>query len=123
MFPQAPWHRAPTPVVLKPSSSLTEMDLQERSADHTRNVTTSSTILMPANKARTSVFLTNDSDVAIYLQLGPEAAVNAGIRLNAGGGALELNKDNLWKGSISCIHGGAGNKVLCAVEIETRYAY
>lgn len=111
------------PVVLQPGKSLGEMDLLERSADHSRNVTTGAAQLMPANKHRTGVFIVNDSDTIIYLALGVDAALNAGIRLNAAGGAFEINKANLWKGSISCIHGGTGNKVLCAVEIETRYAY
>jgi len=111
------------PVVLKPDISLAEMDLLERAADHTRDVTVAAAQLMPANKHRTGVFIINDSDTTIYLALGVDAALNAGIRLNAEGGSFEINKANLFKGAISCIHGATGNKVLCAVEIETRYAY
>ncbi|GAH92216.1 unnamed protein product, partial [marine sediment metagenome] len=70
-----------------------------------------------------AVFFVNDSDVTMYVRLGQEAAVNTGIRLNAQGGSLELNLNNLFKGAISAIHGGVGNKVLCIQEIETRYAY
>lgn len=113
----------PLHVIVKPSPSIPEMDLYERSADHSRNVTTGATQLMPANKHRTAAFIVNFSSETIFLALGVDAAVGAGIPLNANGGAFEINKTNLWKGSISCIHGGAGNKVLCAVEIETRYAY
>jgi len=106
-----------------PGRAIDEQDILEKSRDVTTNVTTSSALIIPANKHRTGVFLTNDSDTVIYLGIGHAAAVNAGIRLNAAGGAFEVNKANMFKGDIYAIHDGVGNKVLCGEEIETRYAY
>lgn len=103
--------------------SIDELDLQERSTDHSLDVTTTTQVAVPANKARTILYLVNISDTRIHVQLGRAAAVTAGIPLNAAGGAFEINKQNLWRGSIHAIHGGAGNKRLCIVEVETRYAY
>lgn len=113
----------PIPVYLVPHGPLQDLDLQEKGLDHTGNVTTGSTVILAANKFRTCVEFTNDSDVVIYLRLGQAAALHTGIRLNAEGGSYEIGLSNLWKGEISVIHGGAGNKVLCIMEIETRYAY
>ncbi|GAJ01905.1 unnamed protein product [marine sediment metagenome] len=113
----------PTPVYVVPHSALQDLDLREKSQDLTTNVTATTAVVVVANKFRSAAFLTNDSDVTIYLRLGQEAAVNTGIRLNANGGALEINLSNLFKGAISAIHGGTGDKVLCIQEIETRYAY
>ena len=98
------------------------LDFMELVRDFTGNVTTSSTESVPPNKNRTGLLLINDSDTVIYVNLGIPAVVNAGIRLNAAGGSYEIIKTNPFKGAINAIHGGAGNKVLCAVEIEDRYA-
>jgi len=100
----------------------TQLDLLELARDFSGNITTGSGEVMPANKSRTGAIFINDSDTAIYLALGRVATVNTGIRLNANGGAYEITKNNPFKGQINAIHGGAGNKVLCAVEIEDRYA-
>ncbi|GAI54964.1 unnamed protein product [marine sediment metagenome] len=113
----------PMPVYVVPHTALQDLDLQEKSLDHTTNITIATAVVLAANKFRTCVEITNDSDVVIYLRLGQDAVLNTGIRLNASGGAYEINLSNLWKGPISAIHGGTGNKVLCIMEIETRYAY
>jgi len=64
------------------------------------NVTTGSTVVLPNNRKRHYACLVNNSDQVIYLQIGIDAVLNTGIRLNA------------------AIHGGAGNKVLTIVELE-----
>jgi len=46
--------------------------------------------------------IVNDSDVVIYLGVGAAAVLNQGIRLNANGGAYEINwsnfihRSNIW---------------------------
>jgi len=110
------------PVRNVPPLSLEELDILEKAADHTTNVTTGSLQVLAPNKHRTYALFINDSDTIIYLRQGPGALVNTGIRLNAAGGSFEINKDTLYKGAVSAIHGGAGNKVLCITELETRYA-
>jgi len=98
-----------------------ELDLEEKSNDRTTDVATTSTLVMDSNIYRTGAALVNDGDVPIYLGLGHEAAANAGIRLNASGGAFTIGLDNLFRGPIYAIHGGAGTKVLCAEEWEHRF--
>jgi hypothetical protein len=45
----------------------------------------SSTAVVPANPRRISVTITNDGANVVYLSLGGTAALNSGIRVNAGG--------------------------------------
>ncbi|GAI08311.1 unnamed protein product [marine sediment metagenome] len=113
----------PTPVYIVPHSALQDLDMREKSQDHTANIAITAADVLVPNKFRTAAFFTNDSDEVIYLRLGQDSALNTGIRLNAAGGAFEINLTNLWKGRVSAIHGGTGNKVLCIQEVETRYAY
>lgn len=110
-------------VVVVPPLPMAELDLMEKAADRSGNVTTASTLRLAANKMRQSATFINDSDEVIYLRLGQTATLNTGIRLNAVGGAYEIGKANLWKGDVFAIHGGTGNKVLCIEEIESRHAY
>ena len=113
----------PQPVVIKPHGVGQDLEIMEKAADHTADVTTGTTLVLPLNKTRTSALFINDSDTTIYLRLGQDAALNTGIRLNAAGGAYEITLINMFKGEVYAIHGGAGNKVLCIVEVESRYAY
>ena len=85
-------------------------------ANSTVNVTTSSTTIKAANSDRLHLVVVNDSDVVIYLGVGAAAVLNQGIRLNANGGAYEINWSNLYTGAIYGIHGGTGNKVVTVFE-------
>ena len=80
------------------------------------NVTTSSTVIKASNSDRLHLVIVNDSDVVIYLGVGDGAVLNQGIRLNANGGAYEINWSNLYTGGIWGIHGGTGNKVVTVFE-------
>ena len=113
----------PIPVYLIPASSIAELDFQEKTEDHTKPLAVASVLIIPANKHRTGAWLINDSTVTIYLGVGRPAVANQGIRLNAAGGAWEITKDNLFKGDIYGISVSGSGNVLCATEIETRYAY
>lgn len=115
--------QGPLSVVAKPHGPDQDLDLMEKAADHSVDVTTSTAIVLPLNKMRTSATLTNDSDAVIYIRRGQDAALNTGIRLNPTGGAYEITLFNMFKGAISAIHGGTGNKRLCIDEVESRYAY
>ena len=110
------------PVVIRPHGPGGDLDLLEKSSDHSLDVGVASALVLPANKNRTAATFVNDSDTKIYLRLGQEAALNTGIVLNANGGAFELNKTNLWKGEVHAICSLATKK-LCIMEWETRYAY
>lgn len=78
-------------------------------------VTGSSAIVLARNPNRRYAILTNDGTVPIYLALGPTAEVNKGIRLNADGGAYEINWTNYYVGDISAISDGTAVN-LCIVE-------
>ncbi|GAI58451.1 unnamed protein product [marine sediment metagenome] len=95
-----------------------KLDLIEKSADHSADVTTGSKEVVPVNKMRSSCLLVNDSDVVIYLGFGRDAALNIGLRLNAAGGAYEISLANPYRGYITAIHGGSGNKRLTITEVE-----
>lgn len=65
---------------------------------------TTSTLLIATSTGRQYAAIVNDGSTDIYLELsnGP-AVLYEGIRLNAGGGAYEINLDNLYTGPIYCI--------------------
>lgn len=109
-------------VSIKPTGLTADLDLAERTHDHSGNVTTASTLIVRANKYRSALWIVNDSDATIYLGLGWGAILHKGLRLNASGGSLEINKSNLFKGDAFAIHGGTGSKVLTITELESRYA-
>ena len=50
------------------------------------------TTALAANANREYAMLINDSDETIYLKIGVDAGMNAGIRLNALGGSYEMSK-------------------------------
>ena len=70
-----------------------------------------------ANVNRRYLLLVNDSDEAVYVSLGAQAAMNRGIRLNAAGGSYEmaLGLGNLYKGAVHAIC-ASGSKLLLVTE-------
>jgi len=88
-------------------------------AGHTNVNVNGNTNIIAANASRKYLLIVNDSDTVIYLVLGGNATVPAGIRLNANGGSYEMSPQfgNLWNGSINANHGGgAVNKILLLTE-------
>ena len=57
--------------------------------------------------------LINDSSNNIYLNMGGTAVVNTGVRLNSGGGSLELYGRSMFYGDINFISSNAGDVLLC----------
>lgn len=106
-----------------PGSSLAELDFAERARDITTTQGAAELIVVAANKHRTALWLVNDSPNNIYLAFGGRAAqLNVGIRLNANGGSLVIDKQSLYKGEIRGIATGA-NSVLGGEELESRYPF
>jgi len=62
-----------------------------------------STTVLPLDTGRRYAVIVNDSANTIWLKLGSAATANSGIRLNANGGAYEINEMNLYKGIITAI--------------------
>ena len=54
----------------------------------------------------------NDSTNDIYLNLGGTAVANTGIRLNSGGGSLEMMPENLFYGDVNFISTAAADRLL-----------
>lgn len=111
------------PMSFQPVPPGPALDLLEKIADFSEDITNASEQVVPANKARTALFVVNDSDTIIYVTFGRGATVNTGIRLNAAGGALEINKQNLIRSAMYAIAAAAGTKRLTVLELESRYAY
>jgi hypothetical protein len=63
-------------------------------------MTTTQQRVLAANPFRKYVLLQNDSDAIMYISLGVAAAANRGIRINANGGAFEINLSNPFYGPI-----------------------
>jgi len=97
------------------------LDFFERASDHSGTIATTATIIIPPNINRAACWIINNSSVNMFVGLGYAAAVDTGILLNSGGGALEINKTCLFKGAIYLIAAsGTGNK-FTAVDLENRY--
>lgn len=79
------------------------------------SVGSSSTTVLAANSERVSAVFVNDSDETIYLARAAVAVMNKGIRLNANGGAYEINSTNLYCGIVTAIC-QSGTKNLCVEE-------
>ena len=92
-------------------------DTRTRTASTSGAVTvgSSTTVALAANAGRKTATFVNDSDEVIYLQLGADAALNEGIRLNASGGSYEINHTNLYTGAVNAIC-SSGSKELLVTE-------
>lgn len=86
-------------------------------AAHTNVNVNGNTNIINANDSRKYLLIVNDSDTVIYLTLGGNANVPAGVRLNASGGSYEMSVGTLWTGTINANHGGgAVDKTLLLIE-------
>jgi len=75
-------------------------------------VGTTSEIALDEDADRKFALLINDSDTAIYLALGKEAKLNAGIRLAPHGGYYEINLDQAYTGKVYGICSAANKRLL-----------
>ncbi len=107
----------------RPVPGITELDFAERTSDFSATLAVASVVVMPPNRHRTAAWFVNNSAVVIYLGLGRPATATSGIRLNANGGAFEINLTNLYRGTVQAISAGGSGNSLLAVELESRYAH
>lgn len=70
--------------------------------NHDEKIVNGNTQLVQANENRKYLLIINDSPNVIYLNLGNNANLNEGIRLNANGGSYEISipNGNLYLGAI-----------------------
>lgn len=109
-----------------PHGYLDDLDVAERTRDLSCNVVVAGAMVVETNKYRTALWLVNASDTDIQVGLGwlpiATGGSESGVQLKANGGSLEINISNLFKGEVYARHSGTGNKRLCIVELESRYA-
>ncbi len=101
----------------QPSSYVADLDVLAKGVNRAVTVLDTNTRVLRPNAKRKWAIFVNDSDTVIYLALGETATINSGIRLNASGGAYEINALNLWRGPVSAIS-SVTTKILCVVEVE-----
>lgn len=82
------------------------------------DVGTTSTMVLASNASRRYASFVNDSDTDVYLAIGVDAAVHAGILLKSRGGSYEMDQKlgNLSTAAITAIHAGTGTKRLVVTE-------
>ena len=82
----------------------------------TIQVSTTSTIVLPANSNRKYLLIVNDSDTNVYISFGTDAVVDEGIPISASGN-YELQPWFISTQAINVIHGGTiGTKNLLVTE-------
>ena len=75
----------------------------ERVTDIQAGVVDADSIIVAANEERADLKIVNDSASIVYLARGNVAVVNSGIRLNANGGAFNMDTVDLFLGAIHAI--------------------
>ena len=102
---------------LKTGGSGSAPSLSVSTGSGSVTIATASTTIIGENLSRATATFVNDSNEIIYLRLGSGSAnaIGEGIRLNANGGAFEINSTNLFSGSVSAIC-LSGSKNLCYTE-------
>jgi len=81
----------------------------EQALHRSVSVGVTSVEVMPESKTRRYAIFCNQSSNVIYLQFGVNVAATEGVRLNANGGAYEINLTNPYHGRIYAIASGASS--------------
>lgn len=76
----------------------------------TVSVAAAGTLVLAANSRRFYAQIQNNSNTDIWIMFGSQGAVAAGILIPRLGYTYEIDRLNLWQGSVYAIHGGAGLK-------------
>lgn len=75
-------------------------------------------LLLAENERRFYALIVNASNTDIWIMFGSQNAVEQGIFIAANGFSYEIDKANLWRGTIYGIHGGAGLKKVSIFEAQ-----
>lgn len=81
-------------------------------------VDSASTLILAANDRRRFARITNGSDTGIWVSYGEAAVVGQGDYLGSGGGVLEIDSDNMWRGEIYGITTSGDDKIVGTVEFK-----
>lgn len=75
-------------------------------------------IVLAANTRRFYAVIQNISNVDIWIMFGSQNAVGQGILIPRNGFSFEIDRLNLWQGSVFAIHGSAGNKTMNILDCQ-----
>lgn len=67
---------------------------------------TSTTVAVATSTTRAWLLIVNDGANTVYCSKAATATASEGIRLNASGGSYEINAENQYQGTISCVTSG-----------------
>jgi hypothetical protein len=67
-------------------------------------------VILPENNRRFFAMIQNNSNQDIWLWFGSQGIVGQGIFVPANGFSYEIDRQNLWQGSVYGCHNGVGDK-------------
>ena len=70
-----------------------------------------SLLIRPPNAKRSSITIVNAGTVPVYVNFADVANLNTGVYLVAGGGNMTDDGEDVWRGAISGISGGAAQRI------------
>jgi hypothetical protein len=73
-------------------------------------VTNVGALILSANPRRMYAFIQNNSNTDIWIMLGSQGALSAGILVPSNGFSYEIDRNNLWQGTVYAIHGSGASK-------------
>lgn len=100
-------------LLVSPSSSSSVTNVQNSGTPATTQVSVgvTSTDVLPANTSRKYLCLVNDGASTIYVNFGENAALNAGVRLNANGGTIIFEGTYIPTSTVKAISALAGQNL------------
>lgn len=75
-------------------------------------------LVLSANTRRFFALVQNVSDTDIWIMFGSQNAVGEGIMIPSNGFSFEIDRLNLWQGSIYAIHNGSTNKTVNVLDCQ-----
>lgn len=92
-------------------------DLKQATAGTKTLDNTTPVQLFAANSVRKWAYVSNPTAVGLWINLGATAAIGTGIYVPAGGG-YQIDKDNLWRGTVSGISASGSGNVVGIMEMQ-----
>lgn len=75
-------------------------------------------LVLAANNRRFYATIQNVSNTDIWIMFGSQNAVGQGLLIPKNGFSFEIDRLNLWQGSVYAIHGGAGTKDVTVLDCQ-----
>lgn len=75
-------------------------------------------LVLAANTQRFFATIQNLSDTNIWIYFGSQNIVGQGLMIPKNGFSFEIDRLNLWKGTVYAIHGGSGDKSVAVLDCQ-----